>query len=356
MNTTWNFLSPAAWRRAAVAASALVLAACGGGDVTRSLSGVAATGAPIAGGTVELACAGGDALQTTTSNAGTWNVTLTGQALPCKVRVSGGNLAAGTAYHSFAIGLGTVNITPLTDLVVARLGSVAPADWFGLRTSADFRAITLNTVSAALESVRSALSGVTGLAGLAGFNPVSGAFTAVTSDPFDQLLEALKAAFPNYAALLAAAQSPDFSAAAVQALLAGGGTAGGNGGGTGGDTGGGGAAGFACTDTDLMTQSNGAVRAATAEELAGYFRDYAGTFDYAGNNNYVNATATFSTDGKVTVKWAGGEQTYTGTSFCYDTTIGSVDYGNTLYVNFANGKVDLWKKNGQFAGYVKAPA
>lgn len=116
------------------------------------------------------------------------------------------------------------------------------------------------------------------------------------------------------------------------------------------------AAALACTDTAIMTASKGAVRSATAEELNGYFKDYAGTFDHAGNNNYVAATATFTSKGEVTVKWSGGEKTYTGTSFCYDTTIGSAEYGNTLYVNFANGKVDLWKKNGQFAGWVKAPA
>ena len=51
---------------------------------------------------------------------------------------------------------------------------------------------------------------------------------------------------------------------------------------------------LACTDTEMMTQSKGAVRSATADELAGYFRDYVGTFDHAGNNNYVAATATFS--------------------------------------------------------------
>lgn len=112
---------------------------------------------------------------------------------------------------------------------------------------------------------------------------------------------------------------------------------------------------LACTDTEMMTLSKGAVRSATAEELAGYFRDYVGTFDHAGNNNYVAATATLSSKGEVTVKWTGGEKTYTGTSFCYDTTIGAADYGNTLYVKFSNGKVDLWKKNGNFAGWVKAP-
>jgi hypothetical protein len=112
---------------------------------------------------------------------------------------------------------------------------------------------------------------------------------------------------------------------------------------------------LACTDTEMMTFSKGAVRSATVEELAGYFRDYVGTFDHAGNNNYVAATATFSSKGEVTVKWTGGEKTYAGTSFCYDTTIGDAASGNTLYVKFANGKVDLWKKNGNFAGWVKSP-
>lgn len=121
------------------------------------------------------------------------------------------------------------------------------------------------------------------------------------------------------------------------------------------DANGGGAASLACDLSNFPGAPAGAVRTPTADELAGYFRSYTGTFDPVGNNVFLDATATLNSKGEVAVAWAGGSKTFTGKSFCYDTVIGAVDYGNTLYVNFAEGKVDLWKKNGLFAGFVKAP-
>lgn len=206
-------------RQLALWAAACLLVACGGGSSSDpgALSGVAATGAPISGGTIDVACAAGTLQQATTSSAGTWTVSLSGQTLPCKVRVSGGNLATGVAYHAYAIDAGTVNVTPLTELLVAQLAGTAPATWFALRAPADFQKLTASAAATALDTVRKALSGETGLSLLGTFHPITGTFTATSTDPVDKLLEAFKTLFPNYGALVSAAQAPSFSATTAQA-------------------------------------------------------------------------------------------------------------------------------------------
>ena len=117
----------------------IILVACGGGSgsstpSSSTLSGVAAVGTPIANGTINIRCASGSALNTTTSSSGGWQVTLSGQTLPCAVEVSGGTIngvANTMTYHSIATAIGTVNVTPLTDLMVANLaGTATPTTWF----------------------------------------------------------------------------------------------------------------------------------------------------------------------------------------------------------------------------------
>lgn len=209
--------------------TALALAACGGGgDVapttTALLAGTAATGAPIVGGKVDVACATGSPTSTTTSATGTFEVALQGQTLPCKVKVSGGNLAAGVAYHSVALQAGTVNVTPLTDLVVARMHGGAPTAWFTAISAADFQKLTADAVNTALGAITSGLGLATPLGGK---NPMTAAFEAKTTDPLDKVLEALKAAAPNYTTLLTAAQGANWNTlaqtyvAAINAALSG---------------------------------------------------------------------------------------------------------------------------------------
>lgn len=212
---------------------ALLLGGCLGGDSGSSatLSGTAAVGAPIVGGNVAVQCAGGNALNTLTSAAGAWSVTLTGQTLPCVVQVSGGTVAGGAntiPLHSIALQPGTVNITPLTDLIVANLINQAPAGWFttGLNAGA-FAAMAGNALQAAMNNVVAALDLS---AALGNMDPFTTAFNATVDDDMDKILEALKGAIAavagfGYADLLAAVQNgggielpPGFSFA--DALLA----------------------------------------------------------------------------------------------------------------------------------------
>jgi hypothetical protein len=193
-----------------------ILSACGGGDTASApstLSGTAAVGMPIMGGTVKVKCAGGSTLTSTTSNTGSWQVTISGQTLPCAVQVSGGQVngtAQTQSYHSIATSLGVVNVTPLTDLVMANLTQNNPQTWFN---AVNFTEINATSITTALNNVSMAL----GLnKQLGSINPLTATFQAQNGDTIDDILEAFRAAITSvssdYAALLAASSHRDFSA------------------------------------------------------------------------------------------------------------------------------------------------
>ena len=125
-------------RSAGLMSLVLALAACGGGTdsstptptqpAALSLSGTAATGAAIAGGAVEAKCATGTGTATTQANGG-YSMSITGGALPCVLRVTAGSVVL----HSVATGSGSsaqANLTPVTELVVARLAGSAASAYF----------------------------------------------------------------------------------------------------------------------------------------------------------------------------------------------------------------------------------
>lgn len=91
----------------------------GGGTASTSISGTAATGAPLAG-TVDLVDANGVAATPVTINSdGTFTITTTGLSAPFILRATGGNNNPGVILYSLADGVsGTFNITPLTHLAV----------------------------------------------------------------------------------------------------------------------------------------------------------------------------------------------------------------------------------------------
>lgn len=121
---------PALPARPALAALTLaaLLAGCGGdGPPPFSLSGVAATGAAVAGQTVSVKCASGPAATATTDSGGKFDVTLASHELPCMLQVESPTVGR---MHGFAATAGRVNITPLTDLIVARAARIAPSTAF----------------------------------------------------------------------------------------------------------------------------------------------------------------------------------------------------------------------------------
>ncbi|OFZ67764.1 MAG: hypothetical protein A2V79_01290 [Betaproteobacteria bacterium RBG_16_56_24] len=197
-----------------------MLAGCGGGGgsstpTASTLSGTAAVGYPIIGGTINVSCAAGSALNTTTNSSGGWQVTVSGQTPPCAVQVSSGTIngaANSTFYHSIASALGTVNITPLTDLMVANLAGAATTNtWFAGLNSTALNAITQTQIDAALTQLRTALA----LTPLNTINPITTAFTPTPGNTSDDILTALSAAMTSasvtYANLLSSASATTFT-------------------------------------------------------------------------------------------------------------------------------------------------
>ena len=186
----------------------VIVAGCGGGrnggsstPPTSILSGVAAVGTPIANGTINVICATGSALTpTTTSSTGAWQATLSGQTLPCAVEMTGGTINGATnttSYHSIAVTAGTVNVTPLTDLMVANMVATAtPRIWFaGLNSNpTSLTTITQAQVTTALTKLSTALSGLTPLNT---DNPITTSFDPTSGNVSDNMLTALATTMAN---------------------------------------------------------------------------------------------------------------------------------------------------------------
>jgi hypothetical protein len=154
MSASFRFLRRP-FRGLVIAAAAAALVACGGDDDDSSvggstLGGVAAVGMPIADAAVNVSCAGGTPLNTTTSSGGLWQVSISGQTLPCAVQVTGGNVggvANALTLHSLAVGFGNLNVTPLTDLVVASRLGTDPQGWFAAPAFAGIDAASLDAAA-----------------------------------------------------------------------------------------------------------------------------------------------------------------------------------------------------------------
>jgi methionine-rich copper-binding protein CopC len=156
------------------------------------VTGTAAVGSPIVGGTATIKCASSTALPaSTTSSVGGLSVTLTDQTFPCAIQITGGTIngvANTTAYHSIAMSAGNVNATPLTDLLIANLaGTATPSTWFTNLTTAQLAAITQTKVNTALTNLQSALGSTLPTS----INPITTVFTPAVGVLMDDVLSAL---------------------------------------------------------------------------------------------------------------------------------------------------------------------
>lgn len=216
---------------------AAVLAACGGGGggtpsgaggavaTPLALSGTAAKGAAIAGATVEAKCAPGSATATS-DGEGRFQLDLASGSLPCVLKVPAGD---GTYLYSAVGGSGTgsftVNITPLTHLIVAHATGVAPGtlfDEFATRSGA----VTAAALTDAVIAVKTTLGDVVDLTGV---NPLSDAL--VVGDANDKKIDALVAALASNGSSLTqltetvAATAPINTSSTATTISAAGGTA-----------------------------------------------------------------------------------------------------------------------------------
>ena len=202
---------------AATALAASLLGGCGGGDavapavatpiaspsqsasptepavpVAFTLTGTAATGAAIAGGSITANCTVGTASVTTAAD-GSFTLTLDkGQVAPCLLRVTKAAAPPAPAIelYGFAAAAGRVNITTLTDTALTRALAASPADVFASFDAA--RAAAINTALPAAISYVQAQFTASNL-GSVPANLMTANF--VIGDFYDKILDNMAVAF-----------------------------------------------------------------------------------------------------------------------------------------------------------------
>lgn len=162
-----------------------VLAACGGGGssssggtgtttMSLSASGVAATGAALAGATVSIKCAAGSPTSTppVTSATGSYTVSVSDAALPCVIKISkdGDDLysliesgAPSTAIEGGAAY--TANVTPLTGLLLSAVSGVSASQVFEMFTAEQRGRLTAANVETGTQKLVSLLQPIVNLDG-----------------------------------------------------------------------------------------------------------------------------------------------------------------------------------------------
>lgn len=187
------------------AALCLSLAACGGGGdgdgpdngsaTTLTLQGTVATGRAVAGAEVQARCRVGSGNAQAAAD-GRFQLQIAGGALPCVLRAT--DPSDQSRWHSVS-GSGpassaTVNITPLTEMLVARLAGQDPASYFDRFDPAQAASrLTGASLAAAQQELRQVLSAAFDISPLSDF--VARPLTAATAanptggDAHDQWLD-----------------------------------------------------------------------------------------------------------------------------------------------------------------------
>ncbi|MBC7648961.1 MAG: hypothetical protein H7197_07600 [Vitreoscilla sp.] len=141
------------------ALAASLLSACGGGSdsapaATTTVSGTAATGSAIAGGSISMNCVSGASATTTTATDGSFTLGVSGIVFPCVARVTA---STGDKLHSYVAAAGTANITPVTELLLANLTGGTALDAFDKFDATKAKALTAAQVTAAIAAVKAYL-------------------------------------------------------------------------------------------------------------------------------------------------------------------------------------------------------
>lgn len=161
--------------------------------------GTTAVGAPIMNATVSGICADGSRPSGTTDGDGNFTLEVDAAALPCVLTLVGGTANGATntlELHSFATAAGIANITPLTDLILARaVNTVARqplATWAAAPFDMDEVAETLASHSNVLRTVlTNAGYSIPASWTVGSTAPFTTPFIAnPANDPYDRLLEA----------------------------------------------------------------------------------------------------------------------------------------------------------------------
>lgn len=160
-----------------------------------AVTGTAAFGAPLEGAQVSVMDANGITRRATANANGSYSISVAGLALPLLMTANGRSGDAALTYHALVATApqagGVVNITPLTDAIVALVSSdgSSPAEF---ADAARLRALDGNKLQQAAQAVKAALRNVAAAVGDANFDPLTSAFVADRSSAGDKLLDAVK--------------------------------------------------------------------------------------------------------------------------------------------------------------------
>jgi len=128
----------------------------GGGTATSSISGKAVAGAPIIGNvTVKDSATPPNTKVQLIAADGSYTVDVTGMTPPFMFRADG--TVGGRTYSIYSAATqadvgGTINVTPLTDLIVANIAGQLASTYFNSGTFSNLTATDLNTQTAALQA------------------------------------------------------------------------------------------------------------------------------------------------------------------------------------------------------------
>lgn len=192
-----------------ISAAVVTLTACGGGGggsaggtdngTVSSVTGVAATGLAIVNGSVTLKCVEGTTSSKATGTDGSFNIDVSGVTLPCVARVDYMDSTTHTSkkLHSLVSTASNVNITPVTDLLVAKLTNGSAASAFDSFDAGKVKNYTKDQVSTATAAVKTYLKDTLGVDTTHLPDDLIGTkFVAQTSsgsgDDFDKVLDDLK--------------------------------------------------------------------------------------------------------------------------------------------------------------------
>lgn len=180
-----------------------LLGACGGGSspinaplvvetpppTNYAVSGTAATGRALANVKIQWKCQDGSRGESISTADGSWSASVPGTATPCIVQSLD---AAGARLHSPWLGSGTVNITPFTDMLVARMAGAHPADLYSGFAAASASKLNATQLASAQQDLRTLLSGVADVSKITDFvsTPFKAANGTQPGDTVDQAIEA----------------------------------------------------------------------------------------------------------------------------------------------------------------------
>jgi hypothetical protein len=182
----------------------LILAGCGGGGGTTQLpavstvSGVAATGAPILG---KVALTDKNGLQRgpfTTDTAGNFSFDVTGLSAPFILRADWASGSQSFALFSVATESGIANINPFTNLTLQLATSSDPAALFGTQgVKPDTSKISDASISAAQLKIKGLFAPLCAKYGITDFNPLSGSYVATPDNKLDSMLDVISITMDN---------------------------------------------------------------------------------------------------------------------------------------------------------------